>query len=123
MSATTAGQQPKTSDQLGQAWASASVPARPAVAGEAPSSPGAGHVENGEIADIVLRGAKTCQSLYQMALKLGLWKLLKSRQIMILASHRALRRLARCLHERGQLNLDKAFVDADSTSVTTNKAP
>jgi hypothetical protein len=32
--------------------------------------------------------AKTCQILYQMAAKLGLWKLLKSEQIVILASHR-----------------------------------
>src|SRR5260370_34185336 len=44
-------------------------------------------VENGEI-DIGLTGAKTGQTLYQMAVKLGSLEAVDIRQIMILASHR-----------------------------------
>lgn len=44
-------------------------------------------VEDGKIAGKDLTEAKTYQTLCQMAPKLDLWKLLKSWQIVILASH------------------------------------
>jgi hypothetical protein len=66
---------------------SAFVAARPKAVGARPDSPAGGHVESKKIAEADPTGAETWQPYIRRLVKLHLWKLLKSRQIGVLANH------------------------------------
>jgi hypothetical protein len=87
ISATAVGQQPRTVYQCEQAWVLASCAATPRAVGEGPDFPAGGHVESGGSVETDPTGARAWQIYNKAARVLALWKLLKSRQIRILARH------------------------------------